>query len=79
MGNNLNNCAGSLFNAIGNLDDWWNPASRRGYMREARCFSSQIEWYTNPFTGEAVSRICEFDIGFPVFGIYRKTPVTVRR
>ncbi|XP_040068369.1 neprilysin-11-like [Ixodes scapularis] len=46
---------GSLYNSKGEVDDWWSPSTRRNYRQETRCFSSQIQWFTNPFTGEEIN------------------------
>ncbi|XP_065283149.1 neprilysin-1-like isoform X1 [Dermacentor albipictus] len=46
---------GSMYNHKGVLDDWWSGMTRRQYGAESVCFKKQVEWFTNPFTGEEIN------------------------
>ncbi|XP_077541016.1 neprilysin-11-like [Haemaphysalis longicornis] len=46
---------GSMYNYKGSLDDWWSGHTRRQYESESVCFRKQVEWFTNPFTGEEIN------------------------
>ncbi|KAH6928439.1 hypothetical protein HPB50_015968 [Hyalomma asiaticum] len=46
---------GSMYNHKGVLDDWWSGTTRRQYGAETVCFKKQVEWFTNPFTGEEIN------------------------
>ncbi|XP_075550411.1 neprilysin-21-like [Dermacentor variabilis] len=44
-----------MYNHKGILDDWWSGMTRRQYGAESVCFKKQVEWFTNPFTGEEIN------------------------
>lgn len=48
---------GSLFDADGNLRDWWAPETRREFLQRTQCIIDQFENYKEPNTGLNVNGI----------------------